>query len=207
MTSEAASVRRAAGRTPRDAVRGEVMGALERMLKRGERFTALNVGAICAEAGTARSAFYVNFEDKVDLLLQVVDAAAHEIALIAEGWLTSDPVLGLDALIDAQERAAVAYRRHAALLAAYAEVAAYDPRVAEYWDAQLASVIRAFAVRIKQGQRAGVVRSDLAPEVCARLIVHGTQAVLREHVRKDSGRGDRALAEKLGRANWSMLHG
>jgi AcrR family transcriptional regulator len=203
----APSSKRPASRTPRDAVRAEVFAAVMRLLERGESYTSLTVREICDEAGVARSAFYVNFADKTDLLLQLTERTVVEIAWVSEAWLTSEPMLGLDALIAAEKEAIGVFRKHAPLLAAYAEVAAYDEQVAVFWRRRLGAVIDAFARRIEHGQASGEVRAGLAPPTCARFIVLGSERVLREHVAGDRGPGDQRMAEEIARAIYAMLHG
>jgi AcrR family transcriptional regulator len=198
--------KRTAGRTPRDAVRGEVFAAVLRLLERGDKYTSLRVGQICDEAGVARSAFYVNFADKTDLLLAFTELTAVEIARVSEAWLASEPMLGLEALIAAEQEAIGVFRQHAALLSAYAEVAAYDEQVAAYWRRLLDELIDALALRIEEGQASGEVRAGLAPRTCARFIVLGSEWLLREHVATDRGPGDQRMAQEIAHAIWAMLH-
>jgi AcrR family transcriptional regulator len=182
------------------------MAAVERLLAAGHRYTALGVQQICDEAGVARSAFYVNFGDKTDLLLRVVEAATVDIVWISDQWLSSQPTLGLEALVDAQEQAIGVFRAHAPLLSAYAEVAAYDDKVAAFWRTRLDTVIASAVQRVVDGQAAGDVRAELSPETAARFIVLGSERLMRDHVVVDAGPGDRRLAEEIGRAIWFMLH-
>ena len=52
----------------RDEVRGRLLQVVERMLDDGEGYTEISVERMVAQAGIARSTFYVYFEDKGDLL-------------------------------------------------------------------------------------------------------------------------------------------
>lgn len=193
------------GRTPRSAVNAQVLRATERLLTGGERFASLSVQRICDEAGVARSAFYVNFDDKTDLLLRLVAAATAEIAEVAAIWIDSEPALALDALIAAQTRAVAVYREHDALLRASAEAAAYDDRISTIWRDRLDGVIATFAERLRRAQRGGDVRADIDAEVAARLIVLGVEQVMRNHVERGVAATDRALASHLGQLIWLML--
>jgi len=193
------------GRTPRSAVGAEVLAATERLLVGGERFASLSVQRICDEAGVARSAFYVNFDDKTDLLLRLVAAATQDIAEIAAGWIESEPTLGLEALVAAQTRAVAVYREHDALLRASAETAAYEDRVAAVWRGRLDGIIATFAERLRGAQRSGEVRADIDAEVAARLVILGVEQVMRDHVERGADSADRALASHLGQLIWLML--
>jgi AcrR family transcriptional regulator len=198
---------RTSTRTPRDAVHAEVLAAVERLLGAGERFTTLGVQRICDEAGVARSAFYVNFADKSDLLVKLMTTATSDVMLISEEWLAAEPMLGPDALAAAQARVIGVFREHAPLLSAYAEVAAYDEQVAAFWRTRLEAVVALTAARIQTGQRTGEVRPELDPDTCARLIVLGGERLMRDHVAADDGAGDERFARGLSRSVWFMLHG
>jgi AcrR family transcriptional regulator len=182
-----------------------VLRAVERLLDRGERFTTLTVRGICKEAGVARSAFYVNFTDKTDLLLRLVETATGDIVEIAGGWLGSRPALGLESLVAAQEQAISAYRRHSSLLRAYAEVATYDPQIGRVWRERLDGVVQSLVDELIEAQASGDVRPGLDPRVAARFVVFGSEQVLTDHVARDEGQDDRALAYELAQVIWAML--
>jgi AcrR family transcriptional regulator len=193
-------------RTARDGVASEVLDAVKRLLDAGERFSTLSVQTICGEAGVSRSAFYVNFSDKTDLLLRLLEGAMDEIAGVADGWLNAEPFLGLEPLVTAQLNAIRVYRKHSTLLRATAEMAAQDDTVATLWSAWLGDITAAFAKRIRAGQRAGIVRQSLSPTVAAKFVVLGSDRLLREEVMLTNGTSDRRVAREMARAIWSMLH-
>lgn len=193
------------GPTPRSAVQSEVLLAVGRLLDSGERYTTLSVQRICREAGVARSAFYVNFDDKTDVLLRLVETAAADIGAIAGTWIESRPTLGLEALVDAQEAAIGAFRTHAALLRAYAEAAGYDDAVARVWQQRLDAVVAVFAGRLREAQAEGSVRAGLDPDTAARFVVLGAERLLRDHVAHPGGAGDREVAARTGELIWAML--
>jgi AcrR family transcriptional regulator len=195
-----------AGRTARDTVGTEVLDALERMLDADARFSSLSVQAICTQAGVSRSAFYVNFSDKTEVLLKLLERAMGEVAQVADSWLEGDPQLGLESLLAAQHNAFTVYRKHAPLLRAYNEVAAYDDEVAALWRQWLSEIISAFAKRIRSGQRSGVVRRELSPTTAARFIVLGSDRLLREETASTDGSADRRLAREVAYAIWALLH-
>ena len=61
--------RRPAGReTRRDDARARLLAVVERLLADGESYTEISIERMVAEAGMARSTFYVYFADKGDLL-------------------------------------------------------------------------------------------------------------------------------------------
>lgn len=193
------------GRTRRGEVRGQVLATVERLLEQGESFTALGVGRIADEAGVARSAFYTHFADKADLLMTLTDSATDELFAAASAWIHSDLESGVEALARTQLHSIGVFRRHAAVLAAYAEVGAYDTDVAEFWASRIEKLIDEFAERIERGQAAGLIKPNLAPRSTAMFLVWGAERTTMRHVRVDDGSGDRALATEMAEAVWAML--
>lgn len=190
---------------PRSAVEPEVLAAAGRLLAAGDRFAALSVGRICAEAGCSRSAFYVNFVDKADLLGRLVDGVAADIEVVAGRWLASRPLLDRAALVDALELALSTFRKHAPVLRAYAELAVHDDEVAHRWDARIDALANALALRLQEGRVAGVVRDDVAVGTAARLVVLGAERLLRDRVTSHPARDDRAFSVELGGLLWAMI--
>ena len=118
------SVTRTTNRTRarRGAAEQQVLTAVEELLAEGEAFTTLGVARIAERAGIARSSFYVHFPDKTELLMRLTASATDKLFEVAEAWVVNDEAT----YADLQTTAAAVlgeYRRHGALLTAFAEVA------------------------------------------------------------------------------------
>ncbi|WP_354700087.1 hypothetical protein DSM112329_00350 [Paraconexibacter sp. AEG42_29] len=191
------------GPTPRSAVRAEVLAATVRLLDAGERFTPLTVQRICDEARVARSAFYVNFGDKTELLAQLVAAVTDDVAQVADVWIATPETLTFDALVSALEQATGAFARHAAVLSAYDEVAAYDDRLAGLWNDRVRQIIDAFATRLEDARLTRGLRPDLDVPIAAEFIVLGAERMLRSHSATPGSGAE--LAGRLGALLWPMI--
>lgn len=201
-----ASVTRPAGRSPehREAVVRQVAAAVERLLAEGHGYTALGVQRIAAEAGIARSTFYLYFPDKTALLMRATEAATEDLFAAAEAWAAE----GFADLADL-ERTLLAVigqqRAHADLLAALAEVAGYDEGVAAFWRERVGRFIKVLEDRIEDGRRNGTVAAALDPATTAAWIAWGAERLIAQHVATHAESEDARLAHGLATAIWATL--
>ena len=192
-------------RTPRDGARAAILQATERLLEQGERFTNLGVQRISDEAGVARSAFYLNFTDKADLIVALTETATEEIFSVSMEWLESDSELSAERMAATQANSLRVYRENAAVLMAYQEVAAYDPVVASFWRKRIQAVIEVITIRFREGQEDGRFRRSLDASTAARFIVWGAERMMSEHVVADDGSGDWKLALDIAQTMRAIL--
>ena len=194
-----------ANRARRDAVYNQVVEAVERLLKQGESFTSLGIGRISVEAGVARSAFYKNFADKIQLLTAVTEHATRELFTASEAWIQSPEGLGTNALHATLMEAIGIFREHAAVLTAYREVASYDPEVAEFWTSRIEKLVIAMREKIASGQHAGAIRAALEPRTTAEFAVWGAERAIARHVATTPAATDQQFAHDLALAVGAML--
>jgi AcrR family transcriptional regulator len=195
------------GRTRRDAVYDELLSAVERLLSEGESFTALGTRRICHEAGVARSAFYTNFASKSDLLLAVVESATENIFTVTRAWTEGDASAGKLGLAATMLNSIKVWREHSALLAAYFEVSAYDPKVAAYWRDEFDAIIHLIERRIEHDQATGLVDPTLDPKATAAFIVYAGQRMASEQVTVGDPASDEAAARHVADIIWKILYG
>ncbi|SCF45671.1 TetR/AcrR family transcriptional regulator [Micromonospora mirobrigensis] len=164
----------------RSAVESQVLAATTRLLQEGHRFTDLGVQRIAAEAGVARSTFYVHFRDKTELLVRLAGTMQETSLDRVQGW---DPVAdGLDGLTQAFTDVIGTYRAYAPVLAAISEVAAYDEVVREFWASALDAFVVHTAGLIRAERDAGRIPADVDPDPASRLVVLGGDRFLAHHV-------------------------
>src|SRR3954449_6809724 len=94
----------------RDEVRARLLAVVERLLAEGESFTEISVERMVAEAGMARSTFYVYFTDKGDLLRAWFARITDELRAAATGWWELHPPLGFHDVRAALATIVAAYR-------------------------------------------------------------------------------------------------
>jgi AcrR family transcriptional regulator len=188
----------------REAVARQVAGAVERLLAEGNTYTSLGVQRIAAEAGIARSTFYLHFPDKVALLRRVTEVATQELFHAAEAW-TRDGFEDRAALERTIAALIEQQRAHGPLLTAITEVAGYDADVAAFWRERVGRIVELLRRRLAGGQRAGTVSAALDPGVTAAWIAWGAERLIGQHVAVDDGRGDARVARGFAAAIWTTL--
>jgi AcrR family transcriptional regulator len=188
--------RKGGTRTRRGAAESEIFAAVERLLARGESYTALGMQAIADEAGVARSTMYVHFTDKADLLMRLAESATGDLFGAAEHWIVGAG--DLEALERTEAAIIAQQREHAGLFRALAEVAGYDPAVARFWRSRVDAVADLLHERL-----AG---RDLDPVVTARFLVWATERTVFEHVADSGGVDDEQLAKGMAQIIWRVMN-
>lgn len=182
-----------------------MLDAAQTLLAEGESFTALGVQAICARAGVSRSAFYVNFTDKTDLLLRLVESATTSLFDVAGAWIREEEH-DLAGLVASTSEMVAQYRRHAPVLRAFAEVAAYDPEVADFWRRRVDGHVQLVHERLLRDQKAGLVPADLRCHAAAQWVTWGAERTIAQHVAADpTGEGDRDIAIGIAQGTWALM--
>jgi AcrR family transcriptional regulator len=128
--------------------------AAEALLADGHPYAELSVEQISAAAGRSRTAFYLYFRDKRELLMRLTEAVAATLYDEADRWWSGDD--GRRDLRTALADVLGTYREHADLLRAVVEASAYDEEVAEFWRALVGRFADATERRlVAEGQEAG----------------------------------------------------
>lgn len=166
-------------------------------------FKDLTVEGVTREAGVARSAFYVYFGDKEELLLGALEdlIASHQNRL-GRCWQEGD-----DARRDIERGIygmARVYADSSALLALAGEASTYDEEVRELWSTVLETVIDGTRAEIERLQAAGKVNDALDPEALAEGLVLMSERSFQLHLAQ--GEGDpNEVASSLTRVWWAAL--
>ena len=132
-------------------------------------FKDLTVDEIARATGITRSAFYLYFRDKHELLMEATGEVADELYREADRWWHGDGEP--EALIhEALTGVTTAYARHASLLRIATEVATYDDELRRFWLDLVERFITATADHLRREQTAGRVR-PLQPRETAEALV------------------------------------
>lgn len=200
------SVTRQTRREPaqRQAVERRIAQAVARLLGEGHGYTSLGVQRIAEEAGIARSTFYMHFPDKAALLVRIAESATEDLFAAAGDWVEHG-FSDLLALRSTLTRLVAQQRQHATLLAAVAELAAYDEEVAAFWRGRVGEFAQRLRLRIEEGQAAGTIACELDAETTAAWMAWGTERLLAQHTAARSPSEDERLVAGLAQAIWSTL--
>lgn len=145
----------------RDALRRDLLDAVERLIGEGESFTEISVEQLVAEVGISRTTFYVYFADKSEVLSAWFAEIAGDLAAALSAWWDLDAASTREDLRAAFGHVVRAYRPHAALMAAAFHAAAYDPSVRELTAAFMDENIESLRRHIRGGQEAGFIDPSL----------------------------------------------
>lgn len=168
-------------------------------------FKDLTVEGVTREAGVARSAFYVYFGDKEELLLGALEdlIASHQNRL-GRCWKEGDdPRREVERGIYGMARI---YADSSDLLSLAVEAATYDEEVRELWTTVIETVVEGTREEIERLQRTGAVNETLDPEALAEGLVLMSERSFQVHLAQ--GEGDPSeVASSLTRVWWAALFG
>ena len=151
----------------RAELRDKLLDATEAAVGAGERLTQLQLGALCAAAGVARSTFYLHFADRGELHAAWLDDIATRLESVGAAWWRLDGEAGRADLREALSSLVQAYRPHAALMRELYAASASDPELREQVDLVTARNIKGLRKHIAAGQSGGWICPDLPPAEAA----------------------------------------
>jgi AcrR family transcriptional regulator len=185
----------------RAEIEDRILAATEALLAGGASFTELGIGRISAEAGVARSTFYLYFADKTRLLLRLAQDLGESSFDLLAGWSPAEATAHA-ALTRSMYSVLVFYREHAHVLRAVLEVAPYDDAVRDFWNERL----EAFVVRaeewIVEEQAAGRTPNGVNAAVASRVFILGGMQTIAHQVISGAADDDEAVAEELSALQW-----
>lgn len=190
----------------RDDIRLKLLAAVEQMLAEGESFTELSVERLVAQAGVARSTFYVYFEDKGELLRAWLDDITDSLDDVAKGWWSLDAKADRDDLRKALESIVQTYRPHTNLMAAAFDAAAYDPAVRESTMTLMSHNVAGLRKHIKTGQRDGFVDAALPAAEVAQWLTWMAERGFHQLVRGANDATVDALIDGYTAIVWNTLY-
>lgn len=168
-------------------------------------FKDLTVEGVTRAAGVSRSAFYVYFGDKEELLLGALEdlIASHQNRL-GNCWpQEGDPKRGVEKAIYDVARV---FADNSDLLALAFETATYDEEVREIWSTLTESVTEGTAEEIRRLQGGGAVDPSLDAAVLADGLVLMTERSFQLNLAQGEARPD-AVAADLTKVWWAALFG
>lgn len=167
-----------------------LLAATERLLAGGDAFADLSVERIAAEAGRSRTAFYLYFRDKRQLLMRLTEDIAGQLYEIADRWWSGDD--GREDLRRTLAEVLASYREHRDALRAVVEASAYDEEVGELWRGLVARFIAATEERIGRA-----TPGDPLLRAKAFGLVWMTERACYEQIARDQGLDDGELVAAL----------
>lgn len=174
----------------RREAKASLLEATERLLAHGGSYADLSVERIAVEAGRSRTAFYLYFRDKRDLLMRLTEAVAAQLYEVADRWWSGDD--GREDLRRALAEVLATYHEHRDALRAVVEASTYDEEVGELWRGLLARFIEATEERL-----AAIDGANAALPGKAFALVWMTERSCYQHVVREPTLSDDELIEAL----------
>lgn len=186
-------------RARRESVRAALCDALLDLVEQMP-FKEISIDDVTTAAGIKRSAFYVYFSDKQDLLVATAAETAEALYREADRWWHGEGPPE-ERLIAALTGMAELYARHASLLRAATEVSTYDEEVRLFWRGIIERFVEATANHLRDEQAARRIPRALEPQSTAESLVWMAERCC--YIYLASGeRSARELVESLG-ATWT----
>lgn len=153
-------------RKRRERTRAEICQAAVELLESGLPFKDLTVDNVTRAAGITRSAFYVHFHDKEDLLASAAEDVVAALYEQAERfWIGEGPP---EARIrDALGGVVAIYARKGDILRAVVEAATYDADISQLWARLIQRFVDSTAEHLRGEQqqgRAGGLDAEMAAD-------------------------------------------
>jgi AcrR family transcriptional regulator len=201
--SETAEADAAAER--REQLSRKLLPVIERMLDE-ESFTEISVERLVKEADVSKSAFYIYFRDKGDLLRELIADVMTDMFGVAAVWWELPAGATKQQLRDAIDTITAAYLPHRKLMAATVEASSYDREVAAVFGGLMAQAHQMVAGYIERGQGSGDVRAGIDVDRTATWIMwmfeRGLQQLVSVSGPADQARQLTALTDIL----WRTLY-
>jgi TetR/AcrR family transcriptional regulator, ethionamide resistance regulator len=171
--------RRDAGASERrlEAVHG-FLAATEELLDDGASYAELSVEQISSRAGRPRTAFYLYFRDKRELLMRLTEDVAQTLYEEADRWWSG--TRGREDLELALADILRTWGQHASVLRAIAEASTYDAEIAEFWRGMVGRFVEATERRlVEEGDEPGSAAAKafvlcwMVTETCYQQLARG----------------------------------
>jgi AcrR family transcriptional regulator len=160
------------------------------------------VQRIAAEAGVARSSFYVHFPDKMALLLRLTEDLHQESYELVSVSQQDDSANTPESLLTLY----AAWSRSTARTGSCSPRSTRPRRTTRWcgraWLAQLGRFANGAAARLRQDQNRGLAPADLDPVAATRIIIAGGAQAIVRHITGDGGTGDEAFTRELALIVW-----
>lgn len=181
-------------RRSRDETRAAVLRAAIALAERAP-YRDLTVDEIAREAGISRSAFYLHFRDRSELLAAALGEVAGELERLAGRWWANRAGPAVQ-VREAVSGFVAAYGEHAAVLRLAGDASVHDEELRRLWLAMVGRLIEATSAQIAAEQRRGTIGGQLDPVAAAEALVWMSERCCRVYL-AGGARSAEELVEQL----------
>jgi AcrR family transcriptional regulator len=190
------------GQRRRAATQDDLLEATKRLLSAGTPLAGLSVERIVAEAGVARTTFYLHFKDKFELIERLAAEQEAWIETVGQAAL-ADPELSRATIAGAVEEIVTGWSENHAVLAAIIELAEYDERMRESWR-NIIHAVAAVATNVFRAHWDLAGGAPQSPEMVAEVLTWMIERSCHQIARDPSRRA--LVADSLAEILWRVLH-
>jgi AcrR family transcriptional regulator len=158
-----------------------LLAATGALLNEGSSYAELSVEQIASRAGRPRTAFYLYFRDKRELLMRLTEEVAQTLYEEADVWWSGSR--GRDDVRPALADITRTWAEHAGVLGAVVEAATYDEEISEFWRNVVGRFIEATKRRlVEEGEEPGAAAAKafvlcwMTAHVCYQQVARGKSA-------------------------------
>ena len=184
-----------------------ILDAASDLIGDGTPYTDVPMQQIAAHSGIARSTVYLTFPNKSQLLMALAEESTTKLIDAAKAWWARPHDDGPDGAVAAMRSMLAEFRNNQHVYQALSEVSAYDADVAEFWRARVAAFVEVVVARLILEKDAGTIDPEIEPRETALVLTWSVERALSLHCRHDSGKGDEAITQTLGRMIWLTVYG
>jgi TetR/AcrR family transcriptional regulator, ethionamide resistance regulator len=185
----------------RAEIEQQLLEATERLMGEGFAFTELSVDRLATEAGISRATFYIYFEDKRQLLLQLTRQVFTELGDAAALWWDFAEQRNPDYARRAIRQIISVYRKHQAVLTAVNELVSYDSVVADNYKVILDGICERGKAALDRAIAAGGAPPARSWETACAL-TWMVERMCNQMVRYSPPEADDQIAEALTEVAW-----
>lgn len=192
--------------------RDAILEAIKTLLLEGRTFGEISVAEITKTAGTSRSTFYLHFEDKADVIKDLIEDLIGELIEVTDVANDDLASANKDTLRMALVGLAQVYRKHVAFFSAISEVAGSNPEINERYRTMIEQAAFVRRRRVVAEQKVGKVASDLPDYVSLALTWMVERTISQNITRKTHkivARDKEAMKviDALTHITWATLYG
>ncbi|MEA2171282.1 MAG: TetR/AcrR family transcriptional regulator, ethionamide resistance regulator [Solirubrobacteraceae bacterium] len=172
----------------------------------GQRYSDLSIDRLAAAVKISRASFYRYFDDKGDLLLQMLGHVSDDLLGAGDAWWNLPRTATKDELRNAHRAIVGVYRRHRLVLRTVVEVSGYDEDVHAVFEELVSNSVDQVAAHISLGQQEGFIAPHLDARATAELLVYMGERSLYRIIGIANETRDARYPDPLAEIYWRTLY-
>jgi TetR/AcrR family transcriptional regulator, ethionamide resistance regulator len=187
-----------------DEIEALLRDALRALMADGTTFGALSVERIVAQAGLARSTFYLNFDDKAAMLRTLSAHSLERLYVGARAWIRKGADVTREDIAAGMRQIIDEYMEDEIVIRAVAEASVYEPSVRDAYFGGVEGFAGALERMIRTGVKAGRMR-EVSPRQTAAALAWMTERTISRVPPNATATQRAATADALADVVWRTL--